>query len=50
VSDKSNTGTLRQVTIHFRGNGSKHRAKPDGVHGCEIRWSLPDAPPGQVAR
>ena len=48
VADKIDTGTLRQVTIHFRDNGSNRKAKPAGVHGCEIRWSLLDAPPGRV--
>jgi hypothetical protein len=48
VADKIDTAILRQVTIHFRDNGSKHKAKPKGVHGCEIRWHLLTAPPAHV--
>jgi hypothetical protein len=39
---------LRQVTIHFRDEGSDRKAKPKGAHGCEIRWSLLAAPPAHV--
>ncbi|MDR2031459.1 MAG: hypothetical protein LBP86_04195 [Azoarcus sp.] len=48
VADKIDTGTLRQVTIYFRDNGSTHKAKPKGAHGCEIRWDLLEAPPVSV--
>jgi hypothetical protein len=48
VADRIDTATLRQLTIHFRDNGSNHKAKPKGVHGCEIRWSLLEAPPVSV--
>jgi hypothetical protein len=48
VADKIDTGTLRQITLHFRDNGSRHKAKPQGVHGCEIRWGLLDTPPAHV--
>jgi hypothetical protein len=48
MADKIDTGTLRQVTVHFRDNGSHHKAKPQKVHGCEIRWNLLDAPPASI--
>jgi hypothetical protein len=48
MADRIDTGVLRQVTIHFRDNGSNHKAKPKGVHGCEVRWEILDAPPARV--
>jgi hypothetical protein len=39
---------LRQLTIHFRDNGSRRRGKPKGVHGVEIRWELLPAPPVSI--
>jgi hypothetical protein len=39
---------LRQVTIHFRDEGSDHKAKPKGAHECEILWGILETPPGQV--
>ena len=48
MADKIDTSVLRQITIHFRDNGSNHKAKPKGAHGCEIRWGLLDAPPASV--
>jgi hypothetical protein len=33
------------VEISFHDAESGHRAKPDGVHGAEIAWSILDAPP-----
>ncbi|MDR2030914.1 MAG: hypothetical protein LBP86_01340 [Azoarcus sp.] len=48
VADKIDTGTLRQITVHFRDNGSNHKAKPEDVHGCEVRWNLLDASPRHV--
>ncbi|MDR2031693.1 MAG: hypothetical protein LBP86_05450 [Azoarcus sp.] len=48
VVDRIDTGILRQLTLHFRDNGSHHKAKPEGVHGCEFLWVLRDTPPGHV--
>ncbi|MDR3353202.1 MAG: hypothetical protein LBO00_09450 [Zoogloeaceae bacterium] len=47
-ADKVDLSILRQVTIHFRDQKSQHKAKPKGVHGCEIHWALLDAPPPHV--
>jgi hypothetical protein len=33
------------VEIHFRNAESEHRAKPEGVHGAEIKWLISDTPP-----
>jgi hypothetical protein len=38
----------RQLTIHFRNEHSKSKAKPFGVHGAEIRWAILDMPPTSV--
>jgi hypothetical protein len=40
---------LRQVTIHFHDEGSAKKAKPKGVHECEISWGLLEAPPTDEA-
>jgi hypothetical protein len=37
--------SLRQLTVHFFDVDSKHTAKPDGVHGAEIRWAILEEPP-----
>jgi hypothetical protein len=42
------TSELRQLTIHFRDEGSTHRGKPDGVHGAEICWEFLNAPPEKI--
>jgi hypothetical protein len=42
------TGELRQLTIHFRDEGSTHRGKPTGVHGAEICWDFLNAPPEKI--
>jgi hypothetical protein len=39
---------IRQVTVHFKDNGSDKRGKPAGVHGIELRWALLDNPPSSV--
>jgi hypothetical protein len=36
------------VDVHFRDLGSKKWAKPKGVHGIELRWSLLTAPLASV--
>jgi hypothetical protein len=35
---------IRFLKIFFRDRGSERRAKPKGVHGCEIRWAVLDLP------
>ncbi|MDR3245632.1 MAG: hypothetical protein LBT50_04295 [Prevotellaceae bacterium] len=39
---------IRQVKINFRDSASSSRAKPYGVHGVEVKWSILDAPPVNV--
>jgi hypothetical protein len=39
---------IRQVTVHFKDNGSDKRGKPQGVHGIELRWSFLDVLPASV--
>jgi len=39
---------IRQLTVHYRDAGSERKAKPAGVHGVEIRWSILSAPPTHV--
>jgi hypothetical protein len=42
------TGTRRRIAIHYRDEGSEHRAKPEHVTGIEIRWSILEAPPAHL--
>jgi hypothetical protein len=42
------TAELRQLTIHFRDEGSTRRGKPAGVHGAEICWDFLNAPPENI--
>jgi hypothetical protein len=42
------TSVLRCLTVNFHDRGSDTRAKPKGVHGCEIRWAILDAPPASI--
>jgi hypothetical protein len=45
----ADTSTLRHITIAFGDSSAPHKkARPSGVHGAEIRWTVFDAP--QVAR
>jgi hypothetical protein len=39
---------IRQVKILFRDNASSSRAKPHGVHGVEVKWSILETPPVNV--
>jgi len=39
------TSHYMRLTIHFYDEESKLKAKPPGVHGCEIRWAILEAPP-----
>jgi len=43
-----NSSVIRQLTIQYRDNGSEKKAKPAGVHGVEIRWSILSVPPTHV--
>jgi hypothetical protein len=36
---------IRQLTIHFKDNGSERRGKPHGVHGVEIVWDITETIP-----
>ena len=42
------TSVIREITIRYRDFGSKHWAKPDHVHGIEIRWAILDSRPDSV--
>jgi hypothetical protein len=42
------SGTIRQLTIHFFDQGSESKAKPEGQHGAEIRWAILDKPPAGI--
>jgi hypothetical protein len=42
------TSIIRHLTVHFYDEGSRRKAKPAGVHGCEIRWDIRDAPPATM--
>jgi hypothetical protein len=39
------TSIIRQLTVNFHASGSTKKAKPEGVHGAEIRWAILGAPP-----
>jgi hypothetical protein len=39
------TSIILRLTLHYQDINSLSRAKPDGVHGAEIRWSILDTPP-----
>jgi hypothetical protein len=39
---------IRQLTIHFKDNGSEKRGKPVGVHGVEIVWDVTDTAPATM--
>jgi hypothetical protein len=45
---ETDSSVIRQLTIHFKDNGSEKRAKPKGAHGAEIRWSILDHAPASV--
>ena len=42
------TSVIRNLKINFRDAGSSSKAKPDGVHGAEIRWNIQDAMPASI--
>jgi hypothetical protein len=39
------TSVIRQITLNYRSKDSKSSAKPDGIHGAEIRWNILETPP-----
>jgi hypothetical protein len=39
---------IRQLTIHFKDNGSEKRGKPAGVHGVEIVWDITETAPATM--
>jgi hypothetical protein len=39
---------IRQITVHFKDNGSDKHGKPQGVHGIELRWSFLETAPNSV--
>ncbi|MDR2632879.1 MAG: hypothetical protein LBC51_04560 [Treponema sp.] len=42
------TGTPRRHLVHYRDRGSKHRGKPEGVAGIEIRWAVLEGHPVSI--
>jgi hypothetical protein len=42
------SSTIRLLKFFFRDSESSSKAKPHGVHGAEIRWSILDTPPVTV--
>ncbi|MDR3350124.1 MAG: hypothetical protein LBN98_00560 [Prevotellaceae bacterium] len=43
---KADTSQMHQVKIDFyEDNGTHRKAKPDGVHGAEIKWGIFEEPP-----
>jgi hypothetical protein len=42
------SSVIRQITVHFKDNGSDKRGKPAHVHGIELRWSLLETAPTSV--
>jgi hypothetical protein len=41
---KFNTSMIRRMIVSFFVLGSLHKAKPKGVHGCEMLWGVFDIP------
>jgi hypothetical protein len=44
-----NSSVIMRISLHYKDSMSLSRAKPAGVHGVEIRWSILDAPPVTTA-
>jgi hypothetical protein len=42
------SGTIRQLILNFRDQGSASKAKPPGQHGAEVKWGICAAPPASV--
>jgi hypothetical protein len=42
------SSVIRQLIIFFRDEDSDSRAKPEGVHGVELRWAILDAFPASI--
>jgi hypothetical protein len=39
------SSVIRQVTLHYKNKDSKSNAKPENIHGAEIRWNIQETPP-----
>jgi hypothetical protein len=42
------SSAIREITVDFRDSESVSRAKPQGVHGAEIRWAILDHKPAEI--
>jgi hypothetical protein len=40
IAMKADTSKPAEVTLHYRDADSEGTAKPDGVHGAEIKWTV----------
>jgi hypothetical protein len=50
---KIDSSVIRRLSILFYDDANEHRAKPEGVHGAEIRWDFSDVPvvnPGKLVQ
>jgi hypothetical protein len=45
---KFDTSMLRRIIVLFFSLGSLHKAKPKGVHGCEMLWGVFDVPVNRI--
>jgi hypothetical protein len=45
VVDAIDSSTIMRISLHYKDSDSTTRAKPDGMHGAEIRWAIRDTPP-----
>jgi hypothetical protein len=41
---KIDSSVIRRLSILFYDDANEHRAKPEGVHGAEIKWDFSDTP------
>ena len=42
---KADTSKTIRIVLNIHDSQSEKRGKPNGVHGCEIRWAILDNPP-----
>jgi hypothetical protein len=45
---KIDSSVIRQLILFFRDEDSDSRAKPEGVHGVELRWAILAASPASI--
>jgi hypothetical protein len=45
VVDVIDTSVIMRLSLHYKDSNRTTRAKPDGMHGIEIRWAIRDLPP-----